>query len=373
MLPPLPGDGPTTTLASRPGAQLAARVGMADAAANHLRDVLGTVAPRDPVNRRLGPRVHRLDLLAQLLDRETFGYVTQWLAHVRSDNTKRNYADDMRHWARVCSELCGTEPFYYASITGDVITSWRQWTDEVGQSPRTVNRRLSALSSLIEFIKWKTRLPLVSPVTKYDRIKVDIHDETTATPILEVPEFQAVIEECETARQALVVVLIYTLAGRVSECCTAQLTDLKSGGGQCRLDLRRKGGKGEVYTLPPLLCELVDVATAGRLDGNLLLDDSGQPMDRHAVDRLLNRLGRAAHVLPGRDLTPHVLRASKLTHMYDKDTPPEEIRKFAGHSQIVTTMRYIRRRDDGRLKAKHAAAAVAVYDHLVDRWLVEQK
>lgn len=36
---------------------------------------------------------------------------------------------------------------------------------------------------------------------------------------------------------------------------------------------------------------------------------------------------------------------------------------------IETTLRYIRRRDDSARKAKHAAAAVAVYDHLVDRFV----
>lgn len=35
-----------------------------------LRDTLGTVAPRDPRTRRLGPRRYRLDLLAECLDRD---------------------------------------------------------------------------------------------------------------------------------------------------------------------------------------------------------------------------------------------------------------------------------------------------------------
>jgi integrase len=91
-------------------------------------------------------------------------------------------------------------------------------------------------------------------------------------------------------------------------------------------------------------------------------------MDRHAVDRLLTRLGRTAGVLGDRDLTPHVLRASKLTHMHDGGTAVEEIQEYADHAAIETTLRYIRRRDGSARKAKHAAAAVAVYDHLVDRF-----
>ncbi|MCX4826331.1 site-specific integrase [Streptomyces sp. NBC_01142] len=249
-----------------------------------------------------------------------------------------------------------------------MIPAWRQWTDDVGLGPRRVNRLASSLTSLIEFTRFKTRLELINPITKYDRPRIDPHDETSMTPILEVPEFQRVVDACTTARQALVPVLIYTLAGRVSECCNATINDIKSVGGECKLDLRRKGGKGRDFTLPPRLCELADVAFDGRTSGPLFLDDDGRPMDRFAVDRLLNRLGRLAGVFPGRELTPHVLRGSKLTHMYDAGTKPDDIRRYADHSSIATTMRYIRRRDDARLKREHAAAAVAVYDHLVDRW-----
>ncbi|MCC3652435.1 site-specific integrase [Streptomyces sp. S07_1.15] len=187
--------------------------------------------------------------------------------------------------------------------------------------------------------------------------------------MLEVPEFQAVVNAAATPREALVPVLIYTLVGRFSECCAATLVDVRVLDGARRLDLRRKGGKGRVFPLPDRLCDLIDVAAGRRAEGRLLLDDAGKPMDRHAVDRLLNRLGRTAGVLPGRDLTPHVLRASKLTHMHDAQVPVEEIREYADHAHIETTLRYIRRRDADLLKAKHATAAVAVYDHLVDRFV----
>jgi integrase len=163
-------------------------------------------------------------------------------------------------------------------------------------------------------------------------------------------------------------VLLYTLAGRVTESCTAQLYHLKEANGERTLDLRRKGGKGRVWPLPDRLCDLIDVATTDRTDGPLLLDDQGRPMDRHAIDRLLTRLGKQAGVLSGRDLTPHVLRASKLTHMHDAGTAIEEIQEYADHAAVETTLRYIRRRDSSARRRLHAAAAVAVYDRLVDRF-----
>lgn len=356
---------------TRHRAELAAP-GSAEEALYWLRDTLGTVARRHPVNRRLGPRRYRLELLAEACDRDTFLLITSWLGSeaVPAVTSKQAYADDICLWADVARNLGGHDRFFIGAITPGIIETWTKTQKAQGKAPRTINRRLSVLTALAEYAKWKTKdQSIASPVTKHDRPKVDPRDETTATPILEVPEFQAVVNAATTARQALVPVLIYTLAGRVSECCTAELHHLKTVNGERKLDLRRKGGKGRVWPLPARLCDLIDVATADRTDGPLLLDDDDKPMDRHAVDRLLNRLGVVAGVLTDRDLTPHVLRASKLTHMHDAGTPVDEIQKYADHAAIETTLRYIRRRDDAAVKAKHAAAAVAVYDQLVQRFI----
>lgn len=355
---------------ARAGAELE-RPGAAQDALFWLRDTLGTVAPRDPRTRRLGERRYRLELLAECLDRDTFLLVTSWLGSeaVPAVKSKQAYADDLRLWATVARELGGHERLFVGAITPGIIETWTKTQKAAGKAPRTINRRLSVLTALTEYAAWKRKETIPSPVTKHDRPRVDPRDETTATPILEVEEFQAVVNAASTPREALVPVLLYTLAGRVSEAVAAQLHHLKEVGGERTLDLSRKGGKGRVWPLPERLCVLIDVATEGRADGSLLLDDQDRPMDRHAIDRLLNRLGRSAGVLPQRDLTPHVLRASKLTHMHDANVKVEEIQEYADHAAIETTLRYIRRRDSGARKAKHAAAAVAVYDHLVDRFV----
>ncbi|MGW9238088.1 tyrosine-type recombinase/integrase [[Kitasatospora] papulosa] len=358
------------TVTARPRTELA-RPGSSEEALFWLRDVLGTVAPRDPVNRRLGERRYRLELLAELCDRDTFLLITSWLGSeaVPAITSKQSYADDIRLWANVARELGGHERFFVGAITPGIIETWTKTQKAQKKAPRTINRRLSVLTALSQYAKWKTKdESIMSPVTKHDRPRVDPRDESTATPILEVPELQAVIDAAETPQQALVAALIYTLAGRVTECCTAQLHHVKTLNGERVLDLRRKGGKGRMFPLPVRLGDLIDAAVGDRTEGALLLDDQGRPMDRHSVDRLLTRLGRAAGALPDRDLTPHVLRASKLTHMHDGGTPVEEIQEYADHAAIETTLRYIRRRDGRARKAKHAAAAVAVYDHLVDRF-----
>lgn len=77
----------TQAVTARPRAELE-RPGMAEEALFWLRDTLGTVAPRDPVSRRLGPRRYRLELLAEQCDRDTFMMVTSWLGSEAVPATK---------------------------------------------------------------------------------------------------------------------------------------------------------------------------------------------------------------------------------------------------------------------------------------------
>lgn len=359
-----------TDIHSAPRAELT-RGGGAEEALFWLRTALGEVAPRDPRTRRLGERRHRLDLLAELCERETFRLVASWLGStsVPAVKSKQAYADDLRLWAGVAQELGGHERFFLGCITPEIIETWTKVQQARKVAPRTMNRRLSALTSFTRYAAWKLKEPnLASPVSKHDRAYVDQNDEITATPVLEKEAFRKVVAATATPQQALVVVLIYTLAGRVTECCTAQLHHLKVHDDQHRLDLSRKGGKSRSWFLPNELRSLITVATAGRVSGSLLVNDEGKPMDRHAVNRLLNRLGRKAGVLPGRELTPHVLRASRLTHMHDDGVPLEEIQEYADHADIATTQRYVRMRDASKRKARHAQSATEVYSHLIDQY-----
>ncbi|MEU5718558.1 tyrosine-type recombinase/integrase [Streptomyces sp. NPDC020403] len=112
------------------------------------------------------------------------------------------------------------------------------------------------------------------------------------------------------------------------------------------------------------------------------MDAAGRRLDRHDVDRLLTRLGREAKVLtcPSaqedghryaacrrcRDLTPHVLRASRLTHMHDEGVRLEDIQEYADHADPSTTLAYIRRRNASQRRGALAAAGMRVFTPLLD-------
>lgn len=332
-----------------------------------LIDDLGMVQ----VDRRGQERIYRprAELLAEAVTPETFVMMMDWLSSTRrgSLNTKRTYADDIRRiWAPYAQEL-GHDRFFLGCFNADHIRAWRIRM-EAREAPRTSTARyLNSLSSLHRYAAEKIDLPK-NPVTQDDRPKVDKGNTSTSTPVLEVEEIQAVAAQADNELDLLVVSLLYALAGRISEMCAADVTDRIERGRRSYLDVTRKEHKERILPLPLSVAEMLDAHTAGRTDGPLLLDSKGDRLDRHDVARMLARMGKRAGVLPGRKLTPHVMRASRITHMLDAGVPLAEVQAFADHDNPATTVGYWNRRNKGQRNMAHVDAAEAVFADVVPKF-----
>lgn len=368
---------PQNLPAERPGADLALPgAAIHEEVVNHLREELGVV--------RLGyrptdPKVHRLDLLAELCDRATFQAVMKWLSSGkrRSRSTRQGYADDVRLWAGFCDAL-GRGPFRLGSLSYEDITTWKLLMEAREARPRSIARRLSSLSSLHEHARRHGWPELENPIDSEDhRPHVDRHDTSSATPVLEVDELQTMVDKAETAFEALVVLLLYTLAGRVSEMCDATLDKRIVRGGRVHLDLTRKGSKKRILPLSATVSDLLDQHIGDRTSGPLLVGADGRRIDRFEVDRILTRLARHATVVRegktmrvngGRDVTPHVMRASRITHMIDAKESLAEIQAFADHADPATTIGYFTRRGASKRNATLVDKADKLFTGVASRW-----
>lgn len=330
-----------------------------------IREQLGTVLID-------GIRYERLHVLAQVLDGGTFGLAVDWLTSTRraSVNTKRAYADDLRLWADVAAEK-GHARFFIGCLTREDVRTWRLAQEHRDVAPRSISRRLATLSSLHKYAAEHSDDPVPprNPVTQDDRPHIDRNARATATPVLSVDELQAVFAQARNAREALVLMLLYALAGRVSEVCAADVKHRIVNGRLVELDLTRKRGKKRVLPLPPRVAHLLDMHVADRSSGPLLLDAEGRRLDRFDVTRLLTRCGKHAGALKGRDVTPHVLRASRLTHMYQAGEALAEIQAFADHEDPSTTLRYIERAKADETNAQLVRKGEDVFADLADQWL----
>ncbi|MFP3963852.1 tyrosine-type recombinase/integrase [Actinomadura fulvescens] len=315
-----------------------------------------------------GRRIYRrrIALLAEACTPETFGLVLDWLSSTRraSAATKRTYVDDLRRvWAPLAREL-GHDAFAVGCLSREHVRMWRLRQEAAGVAQRSIARYVACLSSLHVHAAGRLDTPLVNPVTEDDRPRIPTGNTATSTPVLETHQVRAVAACAGSDLDLLVVVLLYTLAGRVTEICAADVSDLAVESDRTVLRLTRKGGKQRALPLPDRCTRLLGRVIGDRTSGPLLLDAAGRRLDRHDVDRISTRLGRAAAVLPGRDLTPHVWRASRITHMLDAGIPLAEVQEFADHANPATTIGYWERRNRAHRASAHVDQAITVFDDL---------
>ncbi len=178
------------------------------------------------------------------------------------------------------------------------------------------------------------------------------------------PSPSALYAAAEDELDLVVVALLYTLASRVSEMCAADVTDRIERGRRSKLDVTRKEGNERILALSLSVAELLDTQTASRTDGPLLRDRSGARLDAADVDWILTRLGHRArvHTCPDtdrpaapdeprhafkrcercRDVTPPVMRVSRITHMLDRGVDLVEVQGQADqglHRPVCTQER----------------------------------
>ncbi len=282
----------------------------------------------------------------------------------------------------------GHERFSLGCLTADHIRAWRLHQEALGAPATTIARRLNTLSSLHKYAAEQMDLPR-NPVTQDDRPKIDKGNTSTSTPVLEVHEIQALCDAAEQDFDCLVLQLLYTLAGRVTEMCAADVTDLVRRSGRVCVDVTRKEAKERILPLPAPVTGMLLDHVAGRTEGPLLADAAGRRLTRHHVDRLLTRLGHRARILTCpdayttrgrrskdedhpprhsfttctvcRDVTPHVLRASRITHMLDDRVPLAEVQAFADHDNPATTVGYWNCRNTATRNAQLVDQAAAIF------------
>jgi site-specific recombinase XerD len=356
-----------------------------------LNERLGKVQPVDPATgKRLPVKVDRVELLRQSCTPETFTSAMGWLmsAKVASINTARGYADDIRTVAVLMAKAgggrfdIGTLRPKDVTVVGDLLSS-------AGNSPRTVNRRLNAIQSLHSFhCTIVMDEPAGKIVTKDNRPKVDSSAvSANATQALSSKELKRIYGVCKTPRETLAVHLTLAVAGRADELCEADLKHMRGSDEGIELVLSRKGGKTRAFTLSKGILGLIEEVHGGARSGPLLLNAKGERMTRYALDALLTRLGHQAGVrtcpkagrrkgtlgeshsfrtcLACRDITPHVLRATKLTMLHVEDGwDLHKIQGFADHGSPDTTAGYIRRWQDREDRAEGVASS----DKYLKRW-----
>ena len=212
-------------------------------------------------------------------------------------------------------------------------------------------RRVSTLKRFYQYCLRERRIK-IDPTLKLDPPK-----RTPRFPkSLSEADVEALLAAPNTAtlmglRDRAMLELLYATGLRVSELVAVKTFEVNLDAGVVRVM-----GKGSKERLVPLGEEAADWISSylkvrdGKKDA-LFLTTRGAGMTRQAFWHLIRRHG--ARAIPGKKLSPHVLRHAFATHLINHGADLRVVQLLLGHADISTTQIYTHVARE-RLKALHA-------------------
>jgi integrase/recombinase XerD len=153
-------------------------------------------------------------------------------------------------------------------------------------------------------------------------------------------------------RDLAITAVCYFTAARISAVLALDLEHLHPVGSRWLLRVREKGGHTrDLPVHPELLTILHRYLEVAELSGPLFPTAKGRggvlrPERRMLQSDAYSAIKKRGEALGIAGVTPHVLRASAITHLLEAGAGPEIAQELAGHADLRTTMLYDRRTRD---------------------------
>ncbi len=303
---------------------------------------------------------NKLALSKRLLTKEEFqGLATvppeiEWFANIDNGNTRRAYQNDVKSFMTFVGIA---EPEEFRIVTRSHVIAWRKTLKAGELGAATIRRKLSALSSLFEYL-CEANAVVTNPVAGVKRPSEGANEGKTpalsdlqARQLLEIPPENTLIGKRD--RAILAVFLFHGL--RRDELCGLRIADLQARRGVPHLQVKGKRSKIRYLPLHPRAQELIETyldATDHRDNGKAFLfrPVKGPHKDKpthglHAetiyVCVVMKWAGKAGIAVNG--FSPHSLRATAATNALEHDADLAKVQEWLGHSSIATTRLYDKR------------------------------
>jgi site-specific recombinase XerD len=280
--------------------------------------------------------------------------VDRFLAHIlakgRSRYTLRNYTADLKRfgawWSQTSPQVLAPE-----AITEYDLEAFKDYlhdaaegkNDRKGQMPATINAKLSAVRSYLE---WARRSRLITEVPQTDPVSMQRGDVKEVEYDEEKRLIRTVARGGNKRDLAIIEILLH-VGVRVAELVAIEWQDVVISPNKGTLRIRAgKGGKWREVALNKTARRAFGVleTLAGRHapDERVLRSQrQGEPLSIRGVETLVAKYGRKAGL--SQPLHPHRLRHTCACRLVEKGVDIVTIARQLGHKSIQTTMRYLQR------------------------------
>ncbi|MEK6890744.1 MAG: site-specific tyrosine recombinase/integron integrase [Nanoarchaeota archaeon] len=204
----------------------------------------------------------------------------------------------------------------------------------------------SHLVTLIEKYSNKSRALAISSLRFFfkrvlDRpdifVKLEVPKREKRLPeVLSVGEIKSLIDAAEFKKSKLIIQLLYSSGLRVSELVnlTPKDLDFQQNIGWVR---KGKGKKDRIFKIADSISKNLEKYISQNPE-NKHIFSKDKPLTTRNIQILIKRISRNAGI--NKKVTPHTLRHSFATHLFENGTDIRIIQEILGHANIATTELY---------------------------------
>lgn len=257
-----------------------------------------------------------------------------------SKHTVTSYACDINDFRVYCETSYNISELHAADH--NVIRSWVVNLMENKLSPRSVNRKLTCLSTFFRFLMKLNVLkinPLIKVVHPKNKKRLPVFvEESRMENLFNLVEFK---DDFKGQRDKLILTLFYSCGIRLSELINIKTNDINSSG------LKVLGKRNKERIIPVIVplqqqCNLYiglrNAAFSGNTNEFLLLSDKGQKLNEKFVYRKVKSY--LSQVTSAGKKSPHVIRHTFATHMLNNGAGLNAIKELLGHASLAATQVY---------------------------------
>jgi integrase/recombinase XerD len=277
-----------------------------------------------------------------------------WLQGQLSHHTRRAYKEDVLHFMR---SLGITKQDNLRNVSRAAVIAWIRTMEAQNAKPRTVRRRLAALSSLFNHLI-EHHITTTNPTDSIKRPKVSrrtgvtkAFSATQARSLLDAPNDTTLAG----LRDRAMLSVLLQAGPRRAEVAGMKVKDFHQDGGYWSLQYTKKGDQEHRLSLNPQTVNRIEqyLTAANHADdadgplfrpikSNWRNPDDRRFMSADQIDRIVRKyMNRALGI--DRGFSAHSCRATFATNALENRCPLEDVQAALGHADSRTTKLYDKR------------------------------
>lgn len=232
----------------------------------------------------------------------------------------------------------------------------RQYLESLASlKPKSIKRKMATVKAMFNYLEFDEQID-VNPIRK---MRISIKEPKVIPKVMELKEIEKILKAAyqyrklikerdsysylEALRNIVVIELLFSTGGRVSEIANLKENDINLRTGE--IIINGKGNKQRIIQVCNeellVLFRLYKKLWANRIllaGNNFLVNRFNKKMSDQSIRLLVKKLYKKAGIT--RHITPHIFRHSFATLLLEKDVDIKYIQVMLGHSSIAITQIY---------------------------------